>query len=99
MRGHPKKGGVIQALGMGKGAWTDEEMNSFAPKVYVMNLLSRQRSEPGHIIYQTPQKYCIRFSDHTRYVPKHGVGIINRAPPPRALHVGGATGEHSLPKN
>jgi hypothetical protein len=69
-------------MGMEDGAWTEMEMALFTPKVYVHNVFSRRRAKPGHIIYQMPQKYRIRFSDHTHYVPKHGVGIIDGDPPP-----------------
>jgi hypothetical protein len=66
-------------------------MAAFTLKVHVHNRFSRRKPEPGHIIYTTPQRYRVRFSDHTHYVPKNGVGIIDRASTPRALDVGGAT--------
>jgi hypothetical protein len=61
-------------------------MTLFTPRVRLLNVWSRSKmAEHGRIIYETPYKYRIRFSNHTRYLLKHDVGLIDRLSPPRVL--------------
>jgi hypothetical protein len=85
------KYGVIQVLVMQDGSWTEDEMALFMPRVRVSNAWGRiKRAEHGHIIYETPYKYRIRFPDHTRYFLKHDVHLVDRPSPPWALSFGSA---------
>jgi hypothetical protein len=68
---------------------TEEEMALFTPKVRASNTWSRRtRAEYGHLVYETVYKYRVRFLDHTRYLMKHDVHLLDRPLSPRALHFG-----------
>jgi hypothetical protein len=80
------KDSVIQVLGMQDGLWMEDEMALFTPRVRVSNMWNRStRAEYGHIIYEMPYKYRIRFPNHTHYLLKHNVRLVDRPSPPRAL--------------
>jgi hypothetical protein len=80
------KEGVIQAMGIQDWSWMEEEMALFNPRVCVSNAWGRsKRAKHGNVIYQTPYKYRIRFPNHTRYVLKHDVDLVDRSSPPRVL--------------
>jgi hypothetical protein len=85
---------VLQAMGMGEGAWTAAEMAAFTLKVHVHNVFSRRKPEPGHIIYTTPQRYHLQFADHNGYATKVRVGIIDTIAPPITLDVGGTAARY-----
>jgi hypothetical protein len=73
------------------GLLMEEEMTLFTLRVRVSNVWSHiKRAEHGHVIYETLYKYRIRFPDHTRYLMKHDVRLVDRPLPPRALSFGSA---------
>jgi hypothetical protein len=83
------KDGGIQVLGMQDGLWMGEEMDLFTPKVRVSNTWSRStRDKYGYVVYETAYKYRVRFPDHTRYLMKHDVHLLDRPSPPWALYFG-----------
>jgi hypothetical protein len=64
-------------------------MALFTPRVRVSNVWGRsKRSEHGYVMYETPYKYRIRFLDHTRYLLKPDVRLVDQLSPPRALIFG-----------
>jgi hypothetical protein len=50
-----QKGVVLQAMGIGDGAWTEAEMVAFNRKAHLHNVFSHRRYEPGHINYTMQQ--------------------------------------------
>jgi hypothetical protein len=83
------KDGVSQVLGMQDGSWTEEDMALFTPKVRVLNTWSHStRAEYGHVVYETSYKYRVRFPDHTHYLMKHDMRLLDRPSLPQALHFG-----------
>jgi hypothetical protein len=61
-------------------------MALFTLKLWVSSTWSRStKAEYGHIVYDKVYKYRVRFLDHTRYLMKHDVRLLERLSPPRAL--------------
>jgi hypothetical protein len=76
---------------MQDGSWTEYDMALLTPNVRVSNTWSRStRAEYGHIFYEMAYEYRVGFTDHTRYLMKHGVRVLDRPFLPWALHFGRA---------
>jgi hypothetical protein len=71
---------------MQDGSWAEYEMALFMTKVRVSNTwIRRMRAEYGQIVYETAYKYRVRFPEHTRYLMKHELHLLDWHLPPWAL--------------
>jgi hypothetical protein len=86
-----RKDGLIQVMGMQDISWMEEEIDLFTLMVSVSNMWSRStRAEYGHVVYETLFKYRARFPNHTHYLMKHDVRLLDRMSPSRAQSFGRA---------